>query len=319
MDFECRAYADPVLLKDSRVLDNLLNSEERHVPSASYFDCVQPDLKPHMRKIVTEWMLEVCEEQECQPDVYWLAVNYMDRFLSVSRITKSRLQLLGAVCLFLASKLKETLPLTADKLVLYTDRSITYDDLWQWELLVLSRLKWDMCAITPHDFVDLLLTRLHVDQPQCRVNINNRRDKTRRIAHGFIAMCALEYKLTMWPPSMIACACVAASVRAEAQRNDPSTATSVTDDVLGQLQRITLIENEILRGCFEQVEEFMRTLSPATTATGNSNASGSTSSASNAPSNSCLPESASIPAAPSAMKSEHEKAGTPTDVRDIHF
>ena len=59
VDFECRAYADPVLLKDSRVLDNLLNSEERHVPSASYFDCVQPDLKPHMRKIVTEWMLEV--------------------------------------------------------------------------------------------------------------------------------------------------------------------------------------------------------------------------------------------------------------------
>jgi len=61
----------------------------------------------------------------------------------------------------------------------------------QWELLVLSRLKWDMCAITPHDFVDLLLTRLHVDQPQCRVNINNRRDRTRRIAHGYIAMCAL--------------------------------------------------------------------------------------------------------------------------------
>jgi len=326
VDFECRAYADPVLLKDSRVLDNLLNSEDRHVPSASYFDCVQPDLKPHMRKIVTEWMLEVCEEQECQPDVYWLAVNYMDRFLSVSpRISKGRLQLLGAVSLFLASKLKETLPLTADKLVLYTDRSITYDDLWQWELLVLSRLKWDMCAITPHDFVDLLLTRLRVQlQPQCRVNINNRRDKTRRIAHGFIAMCALEYKLTMWPPSMIACACVAASVRGEAQRSDPSTAASVTDDVLAQLQQITAIENEILRGCFEQVEEFMRTLSPAAaasaTATGNTSGS-NTSGASGAPSgSSCLPESsAPLLTAPSGVKSEHEKAGTPTDVRDIHF
>jgi hypothetical protein len=54
----------------------------------------------------------------------------MDRFLSVSPITKSRLQLLGAVCLFLASKLKETTPLTAEKLVLYTDRSINYDELW---------------------------------------------------------------------------------------------------------------------------------------------------------------------------------------------
>ena len=59
VDFECRAYADPVLIKDVRVLDNLLSSEERHIPSASYFDCVQPDLKPHMRKVVTEWMLEV--------------------------------------------------------------------------------------------------------------------------------------------------------------------------------------------------------------------------------------------------------------------
>jgi hypothetical protein len=59
VDYECRAYADPVLLKDGRVLHNLLLSEERHVLSSSYFDCVQSELKPHMRKIVTEWMLEV--------------------------------------------------------------------------------------------------------------------------------------------------------------------------------------------------------------------------------------------------------------------
>ena len=59
VDFECRAYADPVLLKDNRVLNNLLSSEDRHVLSSSYFDCVQLDLKPHMRKVVTQWMLEV--------------------------------------------------------------------------------------------------------------------------------------------------------------------------------------------------------------------------------------------------------------------
>jgi G1/S-specific cyclin-D2 len=53
----------------------------------------------------------------------------MDRFLSVSRTSKSHLQLLGAVCLFLASKLKESNPLSAEKLVLYTDRSITYEEI----------------------------------------------------------------------------------------------------------------------------------------------------------------------------------------------
>ena len=46
----------------------------------------------------------------------------------------------------------------------------------------------------------------------------------------------------MCPPSMIACACVAASLRSEAQRTDPTSAASVTDDVLIQLQQITLIE-----------------------------------------------------------------------------
>ena len=56
-------------------------------------------------------------------------MNYLDRFLSVIEIKRIYLQLLGAVCMFLASKLKETIPLTAEKLVLYTDKSITLNDL----------------------------------------------------------------------------------------------------------------------------------------------------------------------------------------------
>lgn len=56
-------------------------------------------------------------------------MNYMDRFLTVVDIPRTRLQLLGAVCMFLASKLKETNPLTSEKLVIYTDRSITLEEL----------------------------------------------------------------------------------------------------------------------------------------------------------------------------------------------
>lgn len=56
-------------------------------------------------------------------------MNYIDRFLSVVDIPRTRLQLLGAVAMFLASKLKETNPLTAEKLVVYTDNSVTLEDL----------------------------------------------------------------------------------------------------------------------------------------------------------------------------------------------
>lgn len=65
----CRAYADPALLGDDRVLQNLLQTEERYAPSSSYFECVQRDISPLMRKIVAEWMLEVSAPAHSDPHV----------------------------------------------------------------------------------------------------------------------------------------------------------------------------------------------------------------------------------------------------------
>lgn len=64
LELECnkpqKAFKDTKLLDDSRVLQNLLDAEERYMPPTSNF-LFQKDLRPYMRKVVADWMLEVCD------------------------------------------------------------------------------------------------------------------------------------------------------------------------------------------------------------------------------------------------------------------
>ena len=86
------AMLDQVILNDIRVLKNMLN-EESLVTKQDYCSSVQSQIAPHMRKTVTNWMLEVCEDQQCQPEVFFLSVNYLDMILSTVNINKNQFQL----------------------------------------------------------------------------------------------------------------------------------------------------------------------------------------------------------------------------------
>ena len=52
-------------------------------------------------------------------------MNYVDRFLTSTRVFKCHLQLLGAVCLMIASKLRLCKCIQHDELIFYTDHSVT--------------------------------------------------------------------------------------------------------------------------------------------------------------------------------------------------
>ena len=53
------SFKDPALIEDHRVLQNLLKTEDRYVPSPTYFKFVQTDSRERMRKIIVQWMYEV--------------------------------------------------------------------------------------------------------------------------------------------------------------------------------------------------------------------------------------------------------------------
>lgn len=79
--------------------------------------------------ISLSFLFQICEMHNCTEEIFSLAVNYLDRFLSVVPLTKNQLQLVGSVCLLLASKIREPTPIAAQVLTSYTDDIVKIDEL----------------------------------------------------------------------------------------------------------------------------------------------------------------------------------------------
>ncbi|KAH9380637.1 hypothetical protein HPB48_013330 [Haemaphysalis longicornis] len=76
-----------------------------------------------------------------------------------------------------------------------------------WELLVVSTLKWDVCGVIACDFLDHLIHR--IDLPKAA---RHRREHIRSHAQTFISLCYTEFEFILSPASMIAAASISSAV-----------------------------------------------------------------------------------------------------------
>lgn len=75
------------------------------------------------REILMDWHIEVAEEFQASTESLHLAVALVDHVLSVVPTPRSKLQLLGCVCMLLANKVEEPEPHDIDDFVYISDNT----------------------------------------------------------------------------------------------------------------------------------------------------------------------------------------------------
>ncbi|XP_050442501.1 cyclin-A2 [Adelges cooleyi] len=183
----------------SELYSYLREVEKSHRPKPGYMRR-QPDVTYNMRAILVDWLVEVAQEYKLQNETLYLAVSFIDRFLSLMSVVRAKLQLLGTAAMFVASKYEEIYPPDVSEFVYITDDTYTKKQVLKMEQLILKVLGFDVSNPT----IIIFLTHICV---HCNVSM-----KVMYLAMYLSEMSLLEADpFLLYTPSMIGCGAVALS------------------------------------------------------------------------------------------------------------
>ncbi|KGN48716.1 cyclin-D4-1 [Cucumis sativus] len=231
-----------VLESEERV-KRMVEKEIEHLPTHDYLKrMLSGDLDLKFRREAVDWIWKAHAHYSFGPLSLCLSMNYLDRFLSVYHLPMDKswtVQLLSVACMSLAAKMEETeVPLPIDLQVEEPKFVFEAKTIQRMELLVLSRLKWKMQAITPFSFIDYFLSKISVEQQ----NIPNLyfSKSSQLILSTIKGIDFLEFK-----PSEIALA-VAISISREFQ----------TPDMNKAILSFPYMEKERVMKCIDLIRDF---------------------------------------------------------------
>ncbi|KAL3351626.1 hypothetical protein AABB24_019950 [Solanum stoloniferum] len=192
----CSAYA-------SDIYDYLhqMEIEKKRRPLPDYLEKVQKDVSTNMRGILVDWLVEVAEEYKLLSDTLYLAVSYIDRFLSVSVIPRQRLQLLGVSSMLIAAKYEEIKPPNVEDFAYITDNTFTKKDVVNMEASVLQSLKFEMGNPTTKTFLGRF-TRI------AQEGYENVDLQLEFLGYYLAELSLLDYNCVKFVPSLVAAAVI---------------------------------------------------------------------------------------------------------------
>jgi len=220
------------------IMSHMRQQEAKYMPDVNYMENIQSasGLAARHRVSLIDWVTEVHRKfKTLRQETLFLAINVIDRFLSKRQVAKDKLQLVGATCLLIASKVEDMWPPLVRDLVYVASNAFTKQDLKKMERTVCNAIRFEVVVPTIAPFL-------------ARYGKAGGLDSTGKQLASYIAELGMhKYEHIKYAPSMVAASSVALAMRMRGKGGWTSTLQTTS----------TYSESQIL-ACMRDINELVK-------------------------------------------------------------
>ncbi|KAK9460188.1 cyclin-like protein [Lipomyces oligophaga] len=192
-DLDADEMDDPTMVAEyvNEIFQYMSELEVRTMPNPRYMDN-QGELLWKMRDILVDWLVEVHTKFRLLPETLFLAVNIVDRFLSLRVVGLDKLQLVGITGLFIAAKYEEVFSPSIQNFIYVVDSGYTEEEMLKAETYILKILEFNLSYPNPMNFL------------RRNSKADNYDIQTRTVAKYLMEIGMVDHRFMKYVPSHIA-------------------------------------------------------------------------------------------------------------------
>lgn len=149
--------ADPQVNNDYLIeMYHNLKLEEKNVKSLFGYMKNQSDINEKMRAMLVDWLIDVHFKFKLKSDTLFLTIWLVDKYLSLKRVKRNKLQLIGVTCMLIACKYEEIYSPEVFDFVYITENSYEKKDIIDLEMEILTLLDFNVTVPTSNSFYEII-------------------------------------------------------------------------------------------------------------------------------------------------------------------
>ena len=134
--------------------------EEKNVKSLFGYMKNQTDINEKMRAMLVDWLIDVHFKFKLKANTLFLTIWLIDKYLSLKKVKRNKLQLIGVTCMLISCKYEEIYSPEVFDFVYITENSYEKKDIIDLEMEILTLLDFNITVPTSNSFYEIISSLL---------------------------------------------------------------------------------------------------------------------------------------------------------------